>query len=146
MMSTIVVGVDGSAGAVAALRFGIEEAKLRGAELKVVSAWHIPVGAYESGWVPIPVDSTDYAELAKAALEKTIESAGADAAGVEITRVVREGQAADVLVAEAAGAGLLVVGTRGLGGFRELLLGSTSQQCAHHAPCPVTIVPTPDAS
>jgi nucleotide-binding universal stress UspA family protein len=145
-MSMIVVGVDGSAGAVAALRFGIEEAKLRGAGLKLVSAWHIPVGAYESGWVPIPVDATDYAELGKATLERTIESVGAAAAGVEITRVVREGQAADVLVAEATGADLLVVGSRGLGGFRELLLGSTSQQCAHHAPCPVTIVPTPTAS
>ena len=141
-MSTIVVGVDGSEGAVAALRFGIEEAKLRGSGLKVVTAWHIPVAAYESGWVPIPVDATDYEVLAKTALERTIEGAGTGAAGVEITKVVREGQAADILVAEATGADLLVVGSRGLGGFRELLLGSTSQQCAHHAPCPVTIVPT----
>ena len=144
-MSAIVVGVDGSAGAVAALRFGVEEAKLRGFDLKIVSAWHIPVTAYESGWVPIPVDATDYEELGKAALERTIELAAVDTAGVELTRVVREGQAADVLVAEATGAALLVVGSRGLGGFRELLLGSTSQQCAHHALCPVTIVPTPHA-
>ena len=52
-----------------------------------------------------------------------------------------EGQAADVLVTEAKDADLLVVGSRGLGGFRGLLLGSTSQQCAHHAPCPLVVVP-----
>jgi hypothetical protein len=57
--------------------------------------------------------------------------------------VVREGQAADVLLAEARKADLLVVGSRGLGGFRALLLGSVSQQCARHAACPVMIVPPP---
>ena len=145
-MSTIVVGVDGSEGAVAALRFAIAEAKVRGCGVKAVSAWHVPVAAYESGWVPIPVDIADYEQLGTTALEKTLEAAGADTAGVEISKVVREGQAADVLVAEAKGAELLVVGSRGRGGFRGLVLGSTSQQCAHHAPCPLVIVPTPQAA
>ena len=142
-MSTVVVGVDGSAGAVAALRFAIEEARLRGCDVKVVSAWHIPTAAYESGWVPIPVEVKDYEQLGATALEKTIADAGAGTAGVTITRVVREGQPAEVLVAEAKGGDLLVVGSRGLGGVRGLLLGSTSQQCAHHARCPVAIVPAP---
>ena len=61
--------------------------------------------------------------------------------GGGLAPVVREGQPADVLCAEAGGAKLLVVGSRGLGGFRGLLLGSVGQQCAHHARCPVVIVP-----
>jgi nucleotide-binding universal stress UspA family protein len=58
-----------------------------------------------------------------------------------VTKVVREGSASHVLLEEAADADLLVVGSRGLGGFRGLLLGSVGQQCAHHAPCPLVIVP-----
>lgn len=58
-----------------------------------------------------------------------------------MTTVVREGQAADAICAEAKDADLLIVGSRGFGGFRGLLLGSVSQQCAHHAPCPILIVP-----
>jgi nucleotide-binding universal stress UspA family protein len=145
-MSTIVVGADGSEGSVAALRFAIAEAKVRGCGIRVVSAWHIPAAAYQSGWVPIPIDATVFEELGTTALEKTLASAGADSAGVEITKVVREGQAAGVLVEEAEDADLLVVGSRGLGGFRELVLGSTSQQCAHHAPCALVIVPTPNTA
>jgi nucleotide-binding universal stress UspA family protein len=60
--------------------------------------------------------------------------------GVDVTQIVRQGQAAEVLVAEAKEAELLVVGSRGRGGFAGLLLGSVSQQCAHYAPCPVVIV------
>jgi len=59
---------------------------------------------------------------------------------VEISRSVVEGSAASALVAAAESADLLVIGSRGLGGFRGLLLGSVSQQCAHHASCPVVIV------
>jgi nucleotide-binding universal stress UspA family protein len=63
-----------------------------------------------------------------------------DAGDVEIERRVIEGAAAAVLVEESRGADLLVVGSRGHGGFAQLLLGSVSQQCAHHAECPVVIV------
>ena len=139
-MSIIVVGVDGSAGSAKALRFALEEARLRGAEVKAVGAWHVPAAAYETGWVPISVDPTDYEKIARAALEKTLADAGAADADVSVTSVVREGNAADVLIAEARVADLLVVGSRGLGGFKGLLLGSVSQQCAHHAACPVVIV------
>jgi nucleotide-binding universal stress UspA family protein len=140
-VGTIVVGVDGSEGAQAALEFALEEARLRAAEVKAVSAWRIPTVLYNAGWVPVPLDPAEYEKLAKSALEASLEAAGAGASGLEVRAITREGHAADVLVDEARGAELLVVGSRGLGGFRGLLLGSVSQQCAQHAPCPVAIVP-----
>jgi nucleotide-binding universal stress UspA family protein len=140
-MSTIIVGIDGSAGSVKALRFAIEEARLHDSEVKAVNAWHIPLIVYEAGWAPTPVDLGEYPKFAQKALDKTLESAGAATSGVSVTTVVRKGQAADVLCSEAHDADLLVVGSRGLGGFKGMLLGSVSQQCAHHAPCPVVIIP-----
>jgi nucleotide-binding universal stress UspA family protein len=143
-MSTIVVGVDGSKGSVGALKFAIAEASIRHAEVKAVAAWEVPAAAYSSGWIPLPVDPADYEKIGQGALDQSLEEAGAATATVKVTPILREGQAADVLVAEAAGADLLVVGSRGLGGFKGLLLGSVSQQCAHHAACPVAIVPNGD--
>jgi nucleotide-binding universal stress UspA family protein len=140
-MKMIVVGLDGSAGSVAALRFAIEEAQVRGAEIKAVSAWHVPMTAYGSGIAPAPVSVSDYEGLGKAAVDSALEKVAATVNGVTITSVVREGQATEVLVSEAKNADLLVVGSRGLGGLRGLLLGSVSQQCAQHAPCPVVVVP-----
>ena len=144
MSSTIVVGVDGSEGSVRALEFALEEARVRGAEVKAVSAWHVPASVYDTGWVPVAVDPADFEEMARSSLDKTLEQAGAAKSGVSVTPILRNGQPADVLVAEARGAELLVVGSRGLGGFKGLLLGSVSQQCAHHATCPVAIVPDGD--
>jgi nucleotide-binding universal stress UspA family protein len=140
-MSTIVVGVDGSEGSARALQFALDEARLRGANLKAVSAWHVPAIVYEAGWVPAEIDLDEYPKFAQEALAKALADGGAETSGVEVTTVISKGQAADVLCAEAKGADLLVVGSRGLGGFRGLMLGSVSQQCAHHAPCPIAIVP-----
>ncbi|HET8758624.1 MAG TPA: universal stress protein [Solirubrobacteraceae bacterium] len=141
-MSTIVVGVDGSAGARAALDFALDEARLRATDVRVVAAWQLPAVAYAGGYGLGDVQllselEQDAGDHAARALED------ADAGGVEVSTVVREGTPAQVLLEEADGADLLVVGTRGLGGFRGLLLGSVSQQCAHHAPCPLVIVPPP---
>jgi nucleotide-binding universal stress UspA family protein len=140
MSATIVVGVDGSEGADRALAFALDEARARHADIKAVAAWHVPAAAYETGWVPVSVDPTDFEKIAEAGLEKSVEEAASS--GVSVTPIVREGQAAEVLVAEAHGADLLVVGSRGLGGFKGLLLGSVGQQCAYHAACPVVIVPS----
>jgi nucleotide-binding universal stress UspA family protein len=74
-------------------------------------------------------------------LENAVERLRQKAGELEIESRLREGPPAGVLTEEAAGAQLLVVGSLGLGGFRELLLGSVSRQCAQHAPCPVLIVP-----
>jgi nucleotide-binding universal stress UspA family protein len=141
MSTTIVVGVDGSEGSEHALEFALAEARMRGGSVKAVSAWHVPVSAYNSGFVPVGVDPREFERIARSALDKTIEEAGAAEPGVSVMPILREGQPADVLVAEAREADLLVVGSRGRGGFKGLLLGSVSQQCAHHASCPVTIVP-----
>ena len=141
MSATIVVGVDGSEGAVRALEFALEEAQARHADVKAVAAWHVPAGAYETGWVPVSVDPSDYEKIAQAGLEKTIENAAAATSGVDVTPILRKGQTGEVLVAESRGAELLVVGSRGLGGFKGLLLGSVGRQCTNHAACPVVIVP-----
>lgn len=95
-ISSVVVGVDGSAGSSEALHWAIAEARLRNAPLRAVHAW--------------------------------------------IERVIGEGSAAQVLIDAVGEDDLLVVGSRGHGGFANLLLGSVSQQCAQHAPCPVVIV------
>jgi nucleotide-binding universal stress UspA family protein len=140
-MNTIVVGVDGSQGSIEALRFAIEEAKTRKAGVKAVNAWHVPVMAYNSGLIPMPVDPADYKKIATTAVDSALAQVAESVNGVSVTPVIRQGQAAEVLVDEAKDAELLVVGSRGLGGFRGLLLGSVSQQCAHHAPCPTVVVP-----
>jgi nucleotide-binding universal stress UspA family protein len=140
-MGTIVVGVDGSPGALAALRFAIEEARLRKAQVKAVFAWSIPfVADVPSGLLPELL--ADFRADAETLLKEALVAAG-DTTGVEIERVVADSPPGSALLEAAVGADLLVVGSRGRGGFRGLLLGSVSQQCAHHAPCPVVIVPSP---
>ena len=140
-MGRIVVGVDGSENSVQALHFAIEEARIRGAELRAVSAWHVPPAVYGAGWAPASTDLDEFRKLAEQSLRESVEEAGSTEAGIEVTPVLREGHPVDVLIAESEGADLLVVGTRGLGGFKKLVLGSVSGQVAHHATCPVVIVP-----
>jgi|HubBroStandDraft_1064217.scaffolds.fasta_scaffold229803_2 nucleotide-binding universal stress UspA family protein len=139
-MHTIVVGVDGSEASVEALQFAIEEARSQGAEVKAIKVWNVPPLAYGAGW-SVPVEAGDYARIAENELDATLADARVAAPGVTLTPIVREGQPADILCDEASGADLLVVGSRGLGGFRGLLLGSVGQQCANHSRCPVVIIP-----
>jgi nucleotide-binding universal stress UspA family protein len=140
----VVVGVDRSDGARAALRFALDEAKLRRATLRAVHAWqfgYIDAPGLE-GYSPVlGADLSDLHSAAGAALEAILREAIPDPGGVEIECRVVEGAPGAVLVAESRDADLLVVGSRGHGGFAGLLLGSVSQQCAHHAACPVVIVP-----
>jgi nucleotide-binding universal stress UspA family protein len=141
-METIVVGVDGSAGAASALEFAAAEAALRNARLRVVSAWEIPAAAYGTGFAPsldtetleaFRIRAQQVADDARAAVKSLQPSVDADAVAVE-------GRPAEVLLEEAENAALVVVGSRGLGGFKSLLLGSVSQQVVHHASCPVVVV------
>lgn len=142
-MAVIVVGVDQSEGAKAALRFALEEAKLRRATLRVVHAWqygYIGATGVEGEYPALGGDIKELRAGAETALAETLRESIPEADTVEIERRVVEGRAAAVLVDESRGADLLVVGSRGHGGFTGLLLGSVSQQCAHHAACPVVIV------
>lgn len=140
MEKTIVVGVDGSEHASRALAWAIEEATLRQAPIRIVTAWHVPPMAYGStGFVvmPGPIDKSirDVAEKAAAEAADSVR-----AAGLEVETSVAQGQAADALIEASEQAGLLVVGSRGHGGFVGLLLGSVSAQCGHHAKCPLVII------
>ena len=141
-MSMIVVGVDGSESAQAALRFALDEARLRGAAVRAVIVWQVPTAAFGGAFVPPADDLVDeVATGARRTLERALTEAGDRAADVRVESVVRSGAPALQLLEEADDADLLVLGSRGLGGFRGLLLGSVGQQCSHHAPCPVVIVP-----
>ena len=142
-MSLVVVGVDQSDGAKAALAFAHEEARLRNATLRAVHAWQFGYIGYTGFEGAVPALGGDIAELraaAVAALDATVPAVLPDPGGVKIEQRVVEGTAGAVLVDESSRADLLVVGSRGHGGFAQLLLGSVGQQCAHHAACPVVIV------
>jgi len=133
----IVVGVDGSASSKAALGWAIRQADLTGAMVDAVIAWHYP-GEY--GY-PTPVaDDANYEELATKVVTDTIAEVAGPDAPVEIRPTVVEGNPAMVLLHAAAGADLLVVGSRGHGGFVQALLGSVSQHIVHHAMCPVVVL------
>ncbi len=140
-MAVITVGVDGSEGAAAALRWAAGEARLRGARIRAVHAWSNPMLAY--GYVPPGSYEEDLGQAAADGLDRLLEAAAPELRGIEVERLVVKGSAATALTDAAAGADLLVVGSRGLGGFRELLLGSVSHECAQRAPCPVVIVRGP---
>jgi nucleotide-binding universal stress UspA family protein len=139
----VVVGYDGSNGAEAALRVALSEARARGATLRVVGVWHVT--APLKGSTAAPTNAAKLGEEVRTGLTRAIDAAvaglRAEAPELAVEGAVREGQPAAVLTDEAEGADLLVLGSRGLGGFRELLLGSVSHQCAQHARCPVLIVP-----
>jgi nucleotide-binding universal stress UspA family protein len=141
----IVVGVDGSTCARDALRFALDEARLRNGALRVVTAWHVPPMAYSGGFAPV-VDPREYEEYAETVGRQALAALREEREGVDVQCVTKEGQAARVLLEQSQGADLLVVGSRGHGGFAGLLLGSVGQQVAHHAACPVVIVHERDGS
>ncbi len=139
-VSRIVVGVDGSAAATGALDWAAEEATSAGAVLTVVAAWTYG-GHLDS--VPSPADR------AHVVVEEARARMAASFPTVVARYEVHEGTPAYVLIDAARDADLLVVGSRGLGGFRGLLVGSVGQHCLTHAPCSVAVVrpsPTPAPS
>ena len=136
--SKIVVGVDGSPSSVQALRWAARQAELTGGELHAVTAWRMPT---TYGWIP-PVADFDWAGNARTSLDRAIrEALDATQAGL-VRRHVVEGGAARSLLHAAAGADLLVVGSRGHGEFSGMLLGSVAHHVVAHAPCPVLVIRT----
>ena len=141
MSGTIVVGTDGSACARLAVRWAAQEAAVRRAALMIVSVWDFPTAGFTFGAPAYSDDITvGIQESAKQSVADGLEDARAVAPGIEVSTHVVQGQAAEVLMDAAREAELLVVGSRGLGGVRELLLGSVSQHCANYSVCPVVVV------
>jgi len=139
----VVVGVDGSAGAKEALRWALREGRLRNSPVRVVHAWTFGYtywGGELEPYTSLGFDLSDLQRAAEDLLERALVDVEDETEGVEIERQVAQGPAAEVLVELVAPSDLLVVGSRGHGGFAGLLLGSVSQQCVHHAPCPVVVV------
>ena len=135
----IVVGVDGSAGSRSALRWAAKQAALQGSSLHVVHVVHYPIGF---GPTLYPTTNLEIvaARAEDFAAQVVKETLGCERrAGLTVQGGV--GSAAEVLLRQAQGADMLVIGTRGSGGFAGLLLGSVSHHCVHHAPCPVVVVP-----
>ena len=145
-MNRVVVGVDGSDGARAALRWAIKEAHLRGATVEALCVWSFPVPTGLPYAEIQGIAAEDFQQRAQATLAVEVDKALAEEGlDVPVTQRVLMSHPVVALREAAEDADLLVVGTRGRGGFAGLLLGSTSRECAQHAPCPVVIVPTPES-
>jgi nucleotide-binding universal stress UspA family protein len=141
-MKGIVVGVDGSPDAQRALRWALEEARLRDATLHVMSAWEFPFKGLEARYYDGSEPEGPVGPLEQSALDELAEAvtaAGGDD-GVTVIKHVVRASPVRMLLDAAKDADLLVVGSRGHGGFAGLVLGSVSQQCVLHAPCPVVVV------
>jgi nucleotide-binding universal stress UspA family protein len=135
----VVVGVDGTPTGEAAIAFAFEQASARGAELVAVHAWNEPVieAAFAAN---VALDPESMQQDAEALVAERLAGWQEKYPDVVVTRDIVRDRPTSVLLRHAAHAQLMVVGTRGLGGFRGLLLGSTSQHLLHHAPCPVAVV------
>ena len=134
MTFRIVVGVDGSEHGNAALRWALDEALAHEAEIVAVFAWQMPfIG------IPGAFDREEMERMCKRFVEEAVASIVPEPR-VPITRMVAEGDVSASLITAAKAADMLVLGSRGRGGFVGLKLGSVSQECAQHAPCPVVII------
>lgn len=146
----VVAAVDGSAGSKAALRFALEDAARRSVPVEAVIAYRPP--DFRADFTVLgPADQdhmmrtarTQHEDVARALVGEVTHALPGPAPEVHIRAVM--GTPAAMLIRESEGADLLVLGSRGHGGFHTMLLGSTSMQCAMHASCPVTVVHSPEA-
>jgi nucleotide-binding universal stress UspA family protein len=139
--SAVVVGVDGSPGSVAALKWAAREARLRGLVLRVVTAYH-----WELPPVPGPAVSLDVDVLrdaARATQDEALDAAADHLAGVVVERELAFGGAGACLSRAAEDAELLVVGSHGHGPLGRLMVGSVGHDVVQHARCPVVVLPHP---
>ena len=131
----VVVGVDGSIQSKQALRWATHFAAMTGARLDVVGAWEYPTSY---GWAPMAGWDPE-TEMEKG-LTETVDEVFGTERPADMRLLVREGNASKVLLDASNGALMLIVGSRGHGGFAGLLLGSISTAVAEHATCPVLVV------
>jgi nucleotide-binding universal stress UspA family protein len=139
-MAGIVVGVDGSEHSVSALRWAAQEARLRGSVLHVTAVFSGAI--LSTGYEMATTDLSDYAAATNIMLAAAIDTVreSDDLDGVEITTEVLEGHAGELLIAASKESDLLVVGSRGHGGFVGLLMGSVTTYVVNHSHCPVVVV------
>lgn len=138
--SSVVVGIDGSAGSRAALKWAAGYASATGATIRAVNAWHYP----QAGLVPAGPEPRAITAEVRADRQATLDEVVADVFGSSdpdgVTTVIAYGHPAPVLVEQSAAADLLVVGQRGHGAFTGMVLGSVSIHCVTSARCPVVVV------
>ena len=139
-MQGVVVGIDGSENSLDALRFAVEEARLRDVPLHVVGTYTTPI--MSTGYELAVPDPDDLAAAAKMTLEAAVDIVRSEGIleGVELDVVAVEGHAGERLINASQDAALLVVGSRGHGGFMGLLLGSVTTYVVNHAVCPIAVV------
>jgi nucleotide-binding universal stress UspA family protein len=144
-MPGIVVGVDGSGHSQRALEWAINEAAVRHSALTIVTV-HQLVAGYSGRGVAFPGDNeqaTKAGEVARQDADKILEGLG-ESRPASVTVEARSGFPVEELLEASKDADMIVLGSRGAGGFSRLLMGSVSSQVAHHAHSPVVIVPSED--
>jgi nucleotide-binding universal stress UspA family protein len=134
----IVVGIDGSASSITALRWAVRQAQVTSSVVEAVMVWQYLGGVVPGGTQDLEAES-------RRALDGAIEGAFSGAPRVQVTRVVEEGEPAPMLVRRSKDAALLVVGSRGHGAFVGMLIGSVSEYCVTHAHCPVVVCRGPQS-
>ena len=139
----VLVGLDGSAESLAALRWALDDAQFRQADVEIIACWYPPLLADSTGYGLISPDelAADVQRQLDAALASvSAEVDRARSQGRSITGRLLDGEPGPILVGESKGAAVLVVG-RGRGGLARVLLGSVSRHVVSHAECPVVVVP-----
>ena len=144
-MAGITVGIDGSHDAHRALEWAMREAAVRHVPLTVVTVHEVAVSGWTGQPIVFPVDQADVEKVRQAAEEMVAKAAGqlGESQPASVTVRAVNGFPAQELIEASRDADLLVVGSRGGGGFARLMLGSISQKMVHHAHCPVVVVPGP---
>jgi nucleotide-binding universal stress UspA family protein len=143
-MPGITVGLDGSAHSIRALEWAINEAAIRRGPLTVLTVHSVPMSGWTGDPVTLPGDADDVNRAYRAAEEMTqkVISQLGDAQPQSVTVRAVAGYPAEELIEASREADMLVVGSRGVGGFARLLVGSVSNHVMHHAHCPIVVVPS----
>ena len=143
-MSGITVGIDGSAHSTRALEWAIKEAAIRHAPITVLTVHTVPMSGWTGNPITLPRDAADQEKAQRAAEEMTLKATSQLGAAKPSSVTVRaiSGFPAQALIDASRTADLMVVGSRGAGGFARLMIGSVSSQVVHHAHCPVVVVPS----
>ena len=146
-MPGIVVGFDGSGHSERSVEWAMKEAALRHAPLTVLAVHPVAISAWTRTPITYPADEGEV-DKGRTAAQESVDKVASQLGGERPTVTVRaiNGVPAEELIKAGADADLLVVGSRGSGGFGRLLLGSVSSQVTHHAPCPVVVVPSAASS